>query len=206
MQLRTQIKLTLGLIPGVGFLCAMGNGCGVPIVPPRGIRPFDGRFWQRWRRPGPACGPRRRFCAHLFTVLEFGPSSAQHSVIGLPVEMTQSAVPRGLAELQAMRRMIATEVHRRLVADCNGHGKRQALAGGRYWQVAGIGGALGQASLRKGQAVEGRSCDAVARAGIPAQGQVRQRAARCSRGAFPNGALRGFSDAWRAYLAKISCI
>ncbi len=38
-----------------------------------------------------------------------------------------------------MRRMIATEVHRRLVADCNGHGKRQVLAGGRYWQVAGIG-------------------------------------------------------------------
>ena len=69
--------------------------------------------------------------------------SAQHSVVGLPVEMTQSAVPRGLAELQAMRRMIATEVHRRLVADCNGHGKRQALAGGGYWQVAGIGGAPG---------------------------------------------------------------
>ena len=104
--------------------------------------------------------------------------SAQHSVVGPPVEMTQSAAPRGSAELQAMRRMTAAEAHRRLVADCNGHGKRQVLAGGRYWQVAGIGGALGQASLRKGQAVERRSRDAVARAGAPAQGQVRQRAAR----------------------------
>ena len=31
----------------------------------QGTRPFDGRFWQRWRRPGPACGLRRRFCAAL---------------------------------------------------------------------------------------------------------------------------------------------
>ena len=53
------------------------------------------------------------------------------------------AAPRGLAELQAMRRMTAAEVHRRLVSGCNGHGKRQALAGGRHWQVAGIGEALG---------------------------------------------------------------
>lgn len=30
---------------------------------------------------------RLRFCTHLFTVLEFSPSSAQHSVMGLPVEM-----------------------------------------------------------------------------------------------------------------------
>ena len=30
--------------------------------------------------------------------------------------------------------------------------------------------------------------------------------ARYSRGASPNARLRGFSDAWRAYLAKISCI
>ena len=96
----------------------------------------------------------RRSCAHLLTVLESRPSSAQHSVVGLPVEMTQSAAPRGLAEPQAMRRMTATEVHRRLVSDCNGHGKWQVLASGRHWQVAGIGEALGQAPLSKGQAVE----------------------------------------------------
>ena len=139
------------------------------MVPSRGTRPFDGRFRQRWRRPGRACGLRRRFCAHLFTVLESRPSSAQHSVVGLPVEMTQSAVPRGLAGLQAMRRMIAAEVHRRLVSGCNGHGRWRVLAGGGYWR-----GAWGQAPLRKGQAVERRSRDAVARAGAPAQGQGHQ--------------------------------
>ncbi len=153
-------------------------GGGVPIAPPRGTRPFDGRFWQRWRRPGRACGLRLRFCAHLFTVLESRPSSAQHSVVGLPVEMMRSAVPRGLAGLQAMRRMIAAEAHRRLASGCNGHGKRRASAGGRYWQVAGIGGALGQAPLGKGQAVERRSRDAAARAGDPAQGQGHRRVAR----------------------------
>ena len=79
----------------------------------------------------PGLRPLRRLCAHLFTVLESRPSSAQHSVVGLPVEMTSPAVPRGSAELQAMRRMIAAEVHRRLVSDCNGHGKRQVLA--RRW-------------------------------------------------------------------------
>ena len=132
-------------------------GEGVPIVPSRGTRPFDGRFRQRCRRPGRACGPRWRFCAHLFTVLEFRPGSAQHSVVGLPVEMMQSAVPRGLAELQAMRRMIAAEVHRRLVSGCNGHGKRQALAGGRHWQVAGIGEALGAGTPGQGPSQIGRA-------------------------------------------------
>ena len=92
---------------------------------------------------GPACGLRRRFCAHLLTVLESRPSSAQHSVVGLPVEMMRSAAPRGLAGLQAMSRMTAAEAHRRLVSGCNGHGKRQALAGGGHWQVTGIGEALG---------------------------------------------------------------
>ena len=96
-----------------------------------------GVFWQRWRRTGRACGLRRRFCARLLTVLESRPGSAQHSVIGLPVEMTQSAASRGLAKLQAMRRMIATEVHRRLVSDCDGHGKWQVLAGGGYRRGAG---------------------------------------------------------------------
>ena len=48
-----------------------------------------------------------------------------------------------------MRRMIAAEAHRRLVSDCNGHGKWQALAGSGYWRGAG-----GQAPLSKGQAVE----------------------------------------------------
>ena len=38
-----------------------------------------------------------------------------------------------------MRRMIATEAHRRLAPDCNGHGKRQALAGGGYRRGAGAG-------------------------------------------------------------------
>ena len=47
-------------------------------------------------------------------------------------------------------------------------------ASGGYWQVAGIGEALGQAPLSKGQAVERRSRDAVARAGAPAQGQGHQ--------------------------------
>ena len=116
---------------------------GVPIVPPRGTRPFDGRFRQRRRRPGRSCGLRRRFCAHLFTVLESRPRPAQHSVVGPPVEMTQSAAPRGLAGLQAMSRMVATEARRRLVPDCNGHGRWQALAGGGYRQVAGTGEALG---------------------------------------------------------------
>ena len=87
---------------------------------------------------GRACGLRRRFCAHLFTVLESRPSSAQHSVVGPPVEMTQSAVPRGLAGLQAMRRITATEVHRRLVSGCNGHGRWQALAGGGHRRGAGV--------------------------------------------------------------------
>ena len=62
--------------------------------------------------------------------------------------------PSGLAELQAVRRTIAAEVHRRLVSGCNGHGRWQVLASGRHWQVAGIGGASGQAPLSKGQAVE----------------------------------------------------
>ena len=42
-----------------------------------------------------------------------------------------------------MRRMIATEAHRRLVSDCDGCSERRVLAGDRYWQVAGIGEALG---------------------------------------------------------------
>ena len=145
-------------------------GGGVPIVPPRGTRPFDGRFWQRWRRPGRACGLRRRFCARLLTVLESRPSSAQHSVVGLPVEMMRSAVPRGLATLYAMRRTIAAEVHRRLASGCNGPGKRRVLAGGGYWRGAGVGtpaqGAkplkgdpamqlLGQEPLRRGRAIRG---------------------------------------------------
>ena len=109
--------------------------------------------------PGRACGLRRRFCAHLLTVLESRPSSAQHPVVGLPVEVMQSAVPRGLATLYAMRRTIAAEVHRRLASGCNGHGKRRVLAG--RW---------GQAPLGKGRAVEGRSRDAAARVGAPAQG------------------------------------
>ena len=71
-----------------GKVWGIGVPEGAPIVPSRGTRPFDGRFWQRCRRPGRACGLRLRFCAHLFTVLEFRPSSAQHSVIGPPVEMT----------------------------------------------------------------------------------------------------------------------
>ena len=81
------------------------------------------------------------------------------------LEMTRSAAPRGLAELQAVRRGTATEAHRRLASDCNGHGKWQALAGGGYWRGAG-----GQAPLSKGQAVERRSRGAVARAGAPCAG------------------------------------
>ena len=42
-----------------------------------------------------------------------------------------------MAELQAMRRMTAAEAHRRLASGCNGHGKRQALAGGGYRRGAG---------------------------------------------------------------------
>ena len=53
-------------------------------------------------------------------------------------EMTQSAAPRGLAGLQAMRRMVAAEAHRRLVSGCNGHGKRRALAGGGHRRGAGV--------------------------------------------------------------------
>ena len=154
----------------VGNFCVSFRG-GVPIVPPRGTRPLDGRFWQRWRRPGPACGPRRRFCARLLTVLESRPSSAQHSVVGPPVEMMQSAAPRGLAGLQAMRRMTAAEAHRRLVSDCNGHTEWKALAGGGYRRGAGgrhpwarakpLKGdpamqLLGQEPLRRGRATGGR--------------------------------------------------
>ena len=130
-----------------------------------------GVFWQRCRRPGPACGLRRRFCAHLFAVLESRPSSAQHSVVGPPVEMMQSAAPRGLAELRAMRRMTAAEAHRRLASGCNGHGKRQVLAGGGYRRGAGgrhpwarakpLKGdpamqLLGQEPLRRGRTTGGR--------------------------------------------------
>ena len=119
---------------------------------------------------GPACGLRRRFCAHLLTVLESRPSSAQHSVVGLPVEMMRSAAPRGLAGLQAMSRMTAAEAHRRLVSGCNGHGKRQALTGGGYWRGAGgrhpwarakplkgdpVMQLLGQEPLRRGRATGG---------------------------------------------------
>ena len=57
-----------------------------------------------------------------------------------------------MVELQAMSRMVANEAHRRLVSDCNGHGKRRALAGGGYRQVAGVGEALGS-SLHMGQAL-----------------------------------------------------
>ena len=146
------------------------------MVPTRGTRPFDGRFWQRGRRTGRAGGLRRRFCVHLLTVLESRPSSAQHSVVGLPVEMTQSAAPRGLAGLQAMRRTIAAEAHRRLDPGCNGHGKRRVSAGGGYRRGAGE-----QAPLGKGQAVGRRSRDAAARAGGPAQGQGHQRMARFAR-------------------------
>lgn len=123
----------------VGDFFAFHLRGGVPIVPPRGTRPFDGRFWQRWRRPGRACGLRRRFCARLFTVLESRPSSAQHSVVGPPVEVMQPAAPRGSAELQAMRRMTAAEAHRRLVPDCDGHTEWQVLAGGGYRRGAGVG-------------------------------------------------------------------
>ena len=114
---------------------------------------------------GPACGLRRRFCAHLLTVLESRPSSAQHSVVGLPVEMMRSAAPRGLAGLQAMSRMTAAEAHRRLVSGCNGHGKRRVSAGrrGRHpWARAKpLKGdpamrLLGQASLRRGKSIRGR--------------------------------------------------
>ena len=110
--------------------------------------------------------------------------SAQHSVVGPPVEMTQSAVPRGLAELQAMRRMIAAEAHRRLASGCNGHGKRRALAGGGYWRGAGgrhpwarakpLKGdpamqLLGQETLRRGRATGGRQ-DSCAVHGLRASG------------------------------------
>ena len=37
-----------------------------------------------------------------------------------------------------MRRMTATEVHRRLVSGCNGHGRWQALAGGGHRRGAGV--------------------------------------------------------------------
>ena len=40
--------------------------------------------------------------------------------------------------LQAMRRITATEVHRRLVSGCNGHGRWQALAGGGHRRGAGV--------------------------------------------------------------------
>ena len=100
---------------------------------------------------------------------------------------------------------------------------RQAAGIGR-WRV--LAGRWGQAPLRRGQAAGRRSRDAAARAGAPAQGRGHRRvarfvrrarfegvgrrkrplAARCSRGVFPNGALRGFSDTCHAYLAKISCI
>ena len=90
--------------------------------------------------------------------------SAQHSVVGLPVEMMQSAVPRGLAGLQAMRRMTAAEAHRRLVPGCNGHGKWQVSAGrrGRHpWAGAKplkgdpVMRLLGQDPLRRGRAIRG---------------------------------------------------
>ena len=65
---------------------------------------------------------------------------------------------------------------------------------------------LGQASLRKGQ-VHQRVARFAHRAWFEGFGRrKRPLAARCPRGAFPNGALRVFLDAWRAYLAKISCI
>ena len=101
--------------------------------------------------------------------------------------------------------------------------RARRVAGIGRWRVSA--GRWGQATpLSKGQAVERRSRDAVARAGDPAQGQGHRRmarfvrrawfegfgrrkrplAARCSRGAFPNGALRGFLDTCHAYLAKNS--
>ena len=39
----------------------------------------------------------------------------------------------------AMRRMIATEAHRRLVSGCNGCSERRVSAGGGYWRGAGVG-------------------------------------------------------------------
>ena len=54
-----------------------------------------------------------------------------------------------------------------------GIGGWQVLAGDGYWRGAGVG-----TPLSKGQAVERRSRDAVARAGAPAQGQGHRRVAR----------------------------
>ena len=145
MQSVARISSSFREMPGGVRLCNAGENQaahsftaprGVPIVPPRGIRPFDGRFWQRCRRPGRSCGLRLRFCTRLFTVLESRPSSAQHPVVGPPVETTQSAVPRGLAELQAMRRMIAAEAHRRPISDCNGAPSGAPLCGSRNSQAA----------------------------------------------------------------------
>ena len=145
-------------------------GGGVPIVPPRGTRPFDGRFWQRWRRPGPACGLRRRFCA----ALRCRPARRDDAVGGL------SGLGRaaGHAPDDRRRSSSAACLWLQRARQAAGIGRWQALAGGGYWRVAGIGEALGWASLSKGQAVERRSCDAVARAGAPAQGQGHRRVAR----------------------------
>ena len=87
---------------------------------------------------------------------------------------TRYATERGA---EAQRRTLATAQRQALAERWE---VRRVEGVGECWEgrVTGISEALGWSSLRKGQAVERRSCDAAARAGAPAQGQGHRRVAR----------------------------
>ena len=166
MQLRTQIKLTPGLIPGVGFFAQWEmEGCPYSSVK-RGSSfrwAFSAVLAQArpGLRPPPevlrplahGSGIQAQFCA----AFRYRPAR-RDDVVGGPSGLGRTA---GHAP-----------------DDCRRSPSAACLWLQRARQAAGVGGALGRAPLSKGQAVEGRSRDAVARAGAPAQGQVHQRAAR----------------------------
>ena len=103
-----------GFRPGVRW--GVVPRCCSPIGRPIGSPPFDTRITRPWSRARqfPISRSERRASS---AATPPGPRGA--GAEGHP-GMLDRRPPRGLAELWAMCRILATEVHRRLISDCNG--------------------------------------------------------------------------------------
>lgn len=101
----------------------MSAGGGVPIVLPRGTRPFDGRFRQRWCRPGWACGPRRPLgCARSLVPhdrVDHLEPFPRHGLQDLVVRHSPVAAARVVvAPLVAAARQAVAREHEQVLASC----------------------------------------------------------------------------------------
>ena len=114
-----------GFRPGVRW--GVVPRCCSPIGRPIGSPPFDTRITRPWSRARqfPISRSERRASS---AATPPGPRGA--GAEGHP-GMLDRRPPRGLAELWAMCRILATEVHRRLISDCNGRQTDLASSFGR---------------------------------------------------------------------------